>query len=86
MTEISDVLPISTPTLTRMMTVHLPTMHLADNFFSSPEMCIGQGFWVFSVFFFLTLIWKIEKTTFTFVPVLLVHLSRKAEGHGPMKP
>jgi len=31
-------------------------------------------------------IWKIVKTPFTFAPVLYNYLSRKAEGHGPVKP
>ena len=31
-------------------------------------------------------IWRINFYALTFAPVLLIHLSRKAEGHGPVKP
>jgi hypothetical protein len=31
-------------------------------------------------------IWRIDFDAFIFAPVLLDHLSRKAEGHGPVKP
>jgi len=45
----------------------------------------GNGFRVL-VFIFLKKFWKFELHAITFASVLYNHLSRKAEGHGPVKP